>query len=813
MDEETTACGTPIGLTEAEVKERVAQGKVNGDQNIKTKSVGKILFTNIFTLFNFIFVVIAVILVIFTDKGADGKYSIDDFADFGFVILMVLNTTVGIVQELKAKRTIDKLSLLSAPKVTVLRDGEEKEIALKDIVVDDVVKLAAGRQICADSVVVNGFIEVNESLITGEPDAIPKKEGDELLSGSFVVSGTADSRVIRVGKDNYATKISSGAKYIKDFPSEIRRTLIKFIRFMGILIIPLGAALFCVKYLVQGNDLIPTVRSVMGNMIGLIPSGLVMLTSAVFCVSVIRLARHKALAQDLYCVETLARVDVLCLDKTGTLTEGSMQVEEVVSYGCDEAKSIMKAIVDATGDSNVTADAIKEYCDGLTADYGAVRSIPFSSKYKFSGIECDGGKAYVMGAPEFVLKSGYPQDAAVIAEEYTEKGMRVLALAETAAFEGTEIPEESRLLALIVISDKIRKEAPDTLKFFAEQGVNIKIISGDNPVTVSKIAERAGVDGFDRYVDATTLESEEEMSRALDEYVVFGRTTPDKKLQLIKLLRKKKHTVAMTGDGVNDVLALRESDCSVAMASGSDAAKNVSQLVLLDSNFACLPKAVAEGRRTINNLERSASLYLVKTLYNLLFAIIFLIISSDLPFEPKHMTFIGAITIGIPSYALALEPNKERVTGKFFRKVISNAMPAALTVVICVVAATLSSRVFADEIDKTELSTICAILAGFIGMMYIVKISYPFNAWRITMIVVLVAIFVTAFFVRTDFFDAPAFFGLSTDFTRETVLILAPIGGLSVPLFIGTTFLVKYINKKLADKRLRIFDAFDGGDK
>lgn len=800
------------GLTEAEVKERIAQGKVNGEQNIKTKSVGKILFTNIFTLFNLIFVIITVILLVFTDKGADGKYSIEDFADFGFVVIMLLNTAVGIVQELKAKRTIDKLSLLSAPKVTVIREGKEREIALKDIVLDDVVKLAAGRQICADSVVVNGFIEVNESLITGEPDAIPKKEGDELLSGSFVVSGTADSKVIRVGKDNYATKISSGAKYIKDCPSEIRCTLIKFIRFMGILIIPLGVALFCVKYLVQNNELIPTVRSVMGNIIGMIPSGLVMLTSVVFCVSVIRLARHKALAQDLYCVETLARVDVLCLDKTGTLTEGSMVVEEVIPFECDDVKGILKLIAEKTGDNNVTAAAIKEYCENAEAcEFNVTRVIPFSSKYKFSGIECDGERTLVLGAPEFVLK----EEAAIAEErtrEYAEKGMRVLALSEKAAFEETDIPSGGKLLALIVISDKIRKEAPDTLKFFAEQGVDIKIISGDNPITVSKIAERAGVIGFERYVDATTLESEEQMERALDECVVFGRTTPDKKLELIKLLRKKKHTVAMTGDGVNDVLALRESDFSVAMASGSDAAKNVSQIVLLDSNFASLPKVVAEGRRTINNLERSASLFLVKTIYNLLFALIFLIIRSDLPFEPKHMTFIGAMTIGIPSYVLALEPNKELVTGKFFRKVISNAMPAALTVVICVVAATLSSRVF-DEIDKRELSTICTILAGFIGFMHVVKISYPFNALRITMVCALIGIFVAAFFFRTSFFDAPAFFGLSTDFTKETALILAPIGALSIPLFIGMTFFVKYINKKLADKQLKIFDAFDGGVK
>ena len=815
MSVQTEKNSIPVtGLTEAEVKERIEQGKVNGDQNIKTKSVGKILFTNIFTLFNFIFVVIAIILIIFTDKGADEKYTIDDFSDFGFVMVMLINMLIGIIQELKAKHTIDKLSLLSAPKVTVIRDGEEKEIAIKDIVLDDLIRLSAGRQICSDSVVTSGFIEVNESLITGEPDAVPKSEGDELLSGSFVVSGKADCKVIRVGKENYATKISSGAKYIKTFPSEIRRSLIKFIRIMGIVIIPLGVALFCVKYLVQGNELIQTVRSVMGNLIGMIPSGLVMLTSAVFCVSVIRLARHKALAQDLYCVETLARVDVLCLDKTGTITEGSMDVEEIIPYyGDADIKGVLKTIVDSTGDNNVTAAAIKEYCKDSVAEFNVTRNIPFSSKYKFSGIEVNGEKTYVFGAPEFIL-TRIPKRAEEKIAYFAEKGMRVTALAETRVFEGTKIPARTRLLALVIISDKIRKEAPDTLRFFAEQGVNIKIISGDNALTVSKIAERAGVSGYDKYVDASTLNTEEEMSEALENCVVFGRTTPDKKLELVKLLRKQKHTVAMTGDGVNDVLALRESDCSIAMASGSDAAKNVSQLVLLDSNFACLPRAVAEGRRTINNLERSASLYLVKTLYNIMFALVFLIISSDLPFEPKHMTFISALTIGIPSVLLALEPNKELVTGKFFRKVISNAIPAAITVVICVVTATLMSRIFPDAIGKEELSTICTILTGFIGFMYIAKISYPFNAWRIIMLCALVAIFVAAFFARFEVFDAPSFFGLTTEFNKEMILILGPVGGLSVPLFIGLTILVQGINKKIAGKKIKILDAIDGeGEK
>ena len=796
------------GLTDEEVQKRIQEGKVNGDQDVKTKSVGKIIADNVFTLFNAIFVAIAVILAVNLFTTKHDHFAVHDFSDFGFLIVMLINLAIGIIQELKAKKTIDKLSLLSAPKVTVLRNGEEKEISLKDIVLDDIVVLSAGRQICSDSVVADGFIEVNESLITGEPDAIPKKKGDELLSGSFVVSGTAKTKVIRIGKDNYATKISSGAKYIKNCPSEIRRTLIKFIRFMGILIIPLGAALFCVKYFLHGNPWSETVRAVMGSLIGMIPSGLVALTSAVFCVSVIRLSKHKALAQDLYCVETLARVNVLCLDKTGTLTEGSMEVEEVLPETDDDYALILKNVVALTQDNNVTANALKEKFSEGEVFENVERVIPFSSKYKFSGFIKE-GTAYLLGAPEFIAKNGLGEETENKIKEYAENGRRVLALVKCEAFEEENVPAEVTLVALVIISDKIRKEAPDTLKFFDEQGVEIKIISGDNPITVSKIAERAGVKNFDRYVDATTLDTEEKLNDALDEYTVFGRTTPDQKLTLVKLLKKKKKTVAMTGDGVNDVLALRESDCSIAMASGSDAAKNVSQLVLLDSNFACLPRAVAEGRRTINNLERSASLFIAKTMYNLLLAIAFLFISMELPFEPRHMTFISFVTIGLPSAVLALEPNKELVTGGFFRKVLSNALPLSLTVLVCVVTATLASKAFGDQISREQLSTVCTVITGFIGLLYVAKVSWPLNAWRIVMLVCLILIMVGAFFIRLPFFDAPKFYGLSTDFNKPMIILLGSIGGGSVPLFVGMIFAGRAVDKKLIGKRIKLLDSFD----
>ena len=794
------------GLSTEEVTQRISEGKVNGDFNIKTKSIGKIFFTNTCTLFNAIFLIFTIILIAFLDAGDDGKYTLEDFSDFGFLIVALINWLIGIFQEIKAKRTIDKLSLLSTPKVTVVRDGKETDIAIKDIVMDDCIKLSSGRQICADSVIINGYLEVNESLITGEPDSIYKKEGEELLSGSFVVGGNAYAKVIKIGKDNYANKISSGAKYVKTFPSEIHQTLVKFIRLMGILIIPIGIALFCMKYFVHNNSLDGTVMSVIGNLIGMIPSGLVMLTSAVFCVSVIRLAKGKALAQDLYCVETLARVDMLCLDKTGTLTEGSLRVENVVNYTETEIKPLLKSIIEATCDNNVTAEAIKQYCSVITEKQeNPSTTIPFSSKYKYSGAEFN-GKTYVLGAPETVLLNNKDKYAEEITS-FTEQGFRVLVLA-VCEMDGIQIKSDDEIIGLIILSDIIRREAKETLEFFEKQGVAVKVISGDNPITVSKIAERAGVSGSNEYIDASTLDTDEKLEEAADKYVIFGRTTPDQKLKLIQTL-KKNHTVAMTGDGVNDVLALKESDCSIAMASGSDAAKNVSRLVLLDNNFVSLPKAVAEGRRTINNLERSAALFLVKTVYNFLFALIFLILPQELPFEPKHMTFLGALTIGLPSYILALEPNNELVTKGFFRKVLTNALPSALTVVACVVTATLVCEKF-DDVTPIQVSTICTVIVGFIGFVYIAKISYPFNSLRIAMIVVLVAIFVSAFFIKLPWLDVPAIYGLSNNFNKNMVIVMVPLMLSSVPLFTIMYFFVKIINIKLAHKRIKILDAFDG---
>ncbi len=769
-DGSQAVCDSLNGLTDAEVAERVAAGKINGDVNIKTKSVARILRTNIVTFFNVLFLIIAFIMSFFVEEGLEGLFN------YGFFIVAVVNCLIGIIQELAAKKTIDNLSLLHAPKARALRNGEEREIALKDIVLDDVLALSAGNEIAADSVVLEGAVEVNEALITGEPDAIIKKCGDELLSGSFVVSGTAKVRVKHVGKDNYAARITADAKKQKPQNSEIYKGLNKIIKFMSIILVPLGVALFCVKYFLQGGseEVDATVLTVLGTLIGMIPSGLVALTSAVFCVSVVRLAKRKALAQDLYCSEILARVDVLCLDKTGTITEGSMNVNKIVLKQADETavRKALKELTEATGDSNPTADAIKEYVKDVSEYAEAEGAVPFSSARKWSGADFD-GYSLIMGAAEFVL--GEP-DGELKNEinSYAAEGYRVMVLCRSEQkLAGGTAPENTTLLALIVIEDVLRSGAGETLDYFDKQGVTIKIISGDNPVTVSAVAARAGVKNAEKYVDVSVLD-EEALRAAVDEYTVFGRVSPDQKLIIVKALKAAGHVVGMTGDGINDVLALREADCSIAVAAGSDASKNVSKIVLLDNNFGSLPKVVQEGRRCINNLQRSASLFLIKTIYNTLFALLFMIIPAQLPFIPKNLTLIGYITIGPPAFVLALEPNNDIVKGRFLPKVVRDACPTAFAIVaaVCVI----SSVGPLMGLTAAQTGTCAIIATGALGLAFICRISWPLNWIRITMITVLAAFFAMCFFVPFT----RALFGLSETYDIGMLTLTAPsvAGGL-----------------------------------
>lgn len=772
------------GLSTQEVAEREKAGKVNGEQNVKTKSVGRIIFTNTVTFFNIIFVIISIILAFFVPKGIDG------LTNYGFLVVVVVNMFIGIFQELKAKRTIDKLSLLSAPKVIAVRDGKDENIALKDIVLDDVIKLSAGSQICADAEIIEGAIEVNEALITGESDPIKKEIGDTILSGSYVISGNAVSKVIHVGVDNYATKITLGAKKDKARVSEIANSLGKFIKVMSVIIVPIGVALFCVKCFLHKNELAPTVVTVLGNIIGMIPSGLVALTSAVFCVSVVRLSKRNALAQDLYCSETLARVDVLCLDKTGTITEGKMEVAEVVEKraDADSIKGYLSSISKSLRDANPTAEAVRDYISDYKNEAPISDDVvPFSSARKWSGVNF-ADYSLVMGATEFIF-GNLSEELKTEIEEYSARGMRVIAVGKSRSqIVDDTLPTDVELEGLLLITDKIRKEAPDTLKYFREQGVAIKIISGDNPVTVKSVAERAGLQDADRYIDARELVTDEDIEEAVEKYTVFGRVTPDQKLQIVKAIKKKGHTVGMTGDGVNDVLALREADCSIAVACGSDASKNVSKLVLLDNNFASMPKVVAEGRRCINNLQRSASLFLIKTLYNCCFAIIFMILSTDLPFEPKNLTFVGYITIGPPAFILALEPNNEIVKGRFMPTVIKRAVPAALTVVIAVVTVYLASP--ALNINSEQLSTVAVIVTVCAGLMFLVKICLPFTKIRIAMFIVLIAFAVACFFIPF----ARTAFGLTSDYNADMFILTGPVVAGSAMVFAGLDIGINKIN-------------------
>lgn len=787
------------GLSAAEVQARIDAGKVNGEQTVRTKSVLQILRSNIVTYFNFVFVVLAVILAFFVPRGVEG------IGNFGFMILIVLNAAIGIFQELRAKRTIDKLSLLSAPKAVVVRDGEEREIAIEEIVLDDIMELSAGRQICADSVVVEGSCEVNESLITGEPDAIHKTVGDKVVSGSFVVSGRARCRVEHIGADNFVMKISTGAKYFKKPSSEIWRSLMWFVKIMSFVIVPVGIALFCVKYFAGSSaDTDDTVVTTIGSVIGMIPSGLIALTSTVFCISVIRLSKHKTLAQDLYCVETLARVDVLCLDKTGTITEGSMEVTEIApreGVGEEAFRAMLNSVVSATEDENATALAFRNYLGEDLKPVEAEAVVPFSSARKWSGARVN-GVSYALGAAEFVLDRSR-KDVLDVADEKASAGYRVLALvsSENPFGENNALPADVTFEGFVYIADKIRKEAPDTLKFFRDHGVTVKIISGDNPATVSAVAQRAGLSDYDNWVDMSTLSSEDEVREAALKYTVFGRVLPDQKLLLVKALKAAGHTVAMTGDGVNDVLALKESDCSVAMASGSDAAKNVSSLVLLDSNFASMPRVVAEGRRSINNLERSASLYLAKTIYNVLIALIFMAVPAGLPFEPKQLTLIGGITIGLPSCVIALEPNTELVKGRSLTKMLCKAVPGGIAVALAVAAATVAQEYFL-HLNPAQLDNLYVLITTITGLLFLFRVCLPFNLLHTVTYVVMIALFAAVYLADIPFVNQ--FFGISRDITAEmgkaVAAIVAVIAVIYVGVSIATRNLDKTIDLKLNEK-------------
>ena len=709
------------GLTTAEAADLLANGYGNEAVTSNAKSTGQIIRENTLTFFNLVFVVLAVLLIV-----------VGSFEDLFFLIIAILNSLIGIIQQLRSRATLEKLNLLAETRVKVVRDGQLGTVPTHKLVREDIVELGAGDQIPADGPVMSGQVTVNEALITGEADPITKNVGDQLLSGSFVVSGKCRARMDRVGEDSYAARLALEAKADKGVGrSEMMKSLDRLIRVIGFALIPIGIALFCNEFIAQKETFSTAVTSMVAALIGMIPEGLYLLTSVALAVSVMRLAQKKTLVHEMSAVETLARVDVLCVDKTGTITQPEMSVRDVVcldetEFPLAKVEEILNAYYRVMDADNDTARAMAERFD-KPSYWQAERTVPFTSANKWSAVVFRGYGSYVVGAPEFIMGQDYSHIQPMVAP-YQAEGCRVLLLAQcdtppTAdGLSGVVIP-----VALAVISNPVRPEAPRTFQYFAQQGVTIKVISGDNPETVSQVAIQAGIEGAERYVDAASLKEPADYDRAVREHTVFGRVTPDQKRKLVKALQRAGHTVAMTGDGVNDVLALKDADCGIAMASGAEAACQVAQVVLLDSNFAAMPHVVEEGRRVINNIQRSAALYLVKNIMSFFLALITLFAGFPYPFAPIQISLISALTIGVPSFVLALEPNHETVKGRFMQNVLRRALPGGLTNIVLIVGIELFTLAFTFE--RTTLSTLATVTMGAVGLLVLYYVSRPLD-WK-----------------------------------------------------------------------------------
>ena len=762
------------GLSKNQVKTLKDQGLVNYNSEVKTKSIGEILMTNFFTLFNFLNLGLALAI-----------FMVGEYKNLLFMGVVICNTLISTIQEIRSKLTIDKLSLLNEQEAVVIRDSKEEKIDINDIVLGDIIKLSLGNQIVCDSKIISGEILVNEALITGESQPEAKKEGDELLSGSFVVSGCAYVEVIHVGADNYSSKISAEAKYLKKVNSEIMNFINRIIKYISIAIIPIGILLFIHQLGLDGNTFNAAVVNVVAALIGMIPEGLVLLTSTVLAISVMRLAKYNVLVQEIYCIETLARVDTICLDKTGTHTKGEMEVSKVVSLNLNNIKDIndvLGIISYHMEKDNQTMEAISKKFSKEN-NHKVLEIVPFSSEKKWSGISFE-NISYILGAPEIVLK-----DTSSIKNELDKYSSdnRVVLLASSNEKINKKIPNNIKPMALILINDKIRPDAKITLEYFKEEGVDIKLISGDNPLTVVGVAKKVGLENI-KYVDMST--NKLPFDKLVKNYNIFGRVKPDEKKSLILALKSLGHTVAMTGDGVNDVLALKEADCSIAMNSGSDAARNVSQLVLLDSNFSSMPKVVSEGRRCINNLQRSSSLFLCKTVYASLLALIFLFLSVSYPFIPIQLTLISTVTIGIPSFILALEPNNERINGRIIVNVLKKSLPTALTIVSnIIIIITLPSII---RLSNPEVSTLAVIMTGIIGFMLLYRISVPFNHLRRILFVSLISIFTFGVVILKDLFSL-------VFITPKLVILIITLFIISMVLFNMYNKICERLTKKIKE--------------
>lgn len=704
------------------MQEHRLHGWTNRAVESASKTTKEIIHENVYTYFNLIFAVLAVLLCI---AGS--------FRDLTFLPVILANTLIGIIQEVRAKQVLDNLSMLNAPRSAVVRDGKKKIVDSEELVLDDIVIFKAGSQVCADAEVCAGEVQVNESLLTGESDEITKRRGDKLMSGSFIVSGQCHARLDKVGEDSYIAKLTLQAKEMQEGEqSEMIRSLDKLVKCVGVAIIPIGIILFCQSFFFQNDGFRSSVAAMVAAVIGMIPEGLYLLASVALAVSSVRLAQKKVLLHDMKCIETLARVDVLCVDKTGTITENAMKVQDVIETDEYDGRT-MEPLSMLIGDfaaamtpDNITMAAIKEYFKQGTGKR-AVSKTGFSSASKYSSVTFSDA-AYVLGAPEFVLKEDYAERADTITELASD-GTRVLVFGTYDGIpDGKPLARPVTPLGYILLANPIRDAAKETFQYFAEQGVEVKVISGDNPVTVSKVAAQAGIENAEHYVDASTLHTPEEMKKAVLGNTVFGRVTPNQKRQFVQILKDAGHTVAMTGDGVNDILALKDADCSIAMASGSEAAAQASQLVLLESDFSCMPQVVLEGRRVVNNIQRSASLFLVKNIFSFLLSLISFVFMFSYPLEPSQISLISMFTIGIPAFFLAMEPNKNIIKGHFLTNVFLKALPAAITDAVAVGALVIFGRTFG--VNSTDISTAATMLLAIVGFMILYKISAPMNKIR-----------------------------------------------------------------------------------
>ena len=759
------------GLSSREAEERIRQGLDNEQVSSSTRTVEQIVKENVFTYFNLIFTVLGVLLVI-----------VGSFKDLTFMLIVVANTAIGIAQEIRSKQTLDKLKLMKMPKCHVIRDGREKEVAVEDLVLDDVIVLRAGSQIPADAEVLDGSVQVNEALITGEADEITKTKSAGLLSGSFVVSGECIARLTAVGRNSYISKLTLEAtKDKKTEESEMIKSLDRIVKVIGIIIIPVGAVLLIQEWFVLEGGFRSSVISMVAAVLGMIPEGLYMTASIAMVVSAMRLARRDVLVQNMKCIETLARVDVLCVDKTGTITENEMMVDgfQIMSKGEDEDRILRMIgdLVQQQNKDNITMAALQGF---FTERSGRAAEMicPFSSKYKYCGVSY-GERNYVLGAPEFVLRESFQTYAGHI-NEISEQGFRVLAFAQVGEVpQGQPLSTGARLLALIFLTNPIRKSAKETFRFFAKNGVDIKVISGDNPVTVSNVALEAGIEGAENYIDARQLVNERAIYEAVDQYTVFGRVTPEQKRMFVKALKRHGKTVGMTGDGVNDILALRDADCSVAMASGSEAASNAAQLVLMDSDFSRMPSVVAEGRRVVNNIERAAILYLTKNIFSLLLAVFSVVNVLSYPLTPSQITLISMFTIGVPSFIISLEPNRDLIKGTFLGNVFKTAAPAGITTFISVSSLVVFGEVFA--IDAECISTSSTMLVALVGFMILAKVAKPSNMFHIGLVAVCVA------GMGYCVFFMPEMFGINSISTQAAMLLAV--------FLIATEAVFRYIYK------------------